>query len=370
MSFCVAFGLAGCAPSAATPSPSPDPTPTPPPVVRPSPTPTEVLDPNAPLRDLARPRYFGTTVSMPTLVASSPYMDTTATQFDSVTPANAMTWAAVEPRQGEFDWAYADSAVEWASSRDIAIRGPALVSDRGLPDWLTTGPFDAATLGSLLRDHVTTMVQRYAGQVGAWDVVADAFSANGSLRRTIWEEALGPGYVAEALQWAHAADPTAKLYIDDRDAEALNTKSDAIYAFVGDLLRRGVPIDGVGMEAHLEATAQLFPKGAESNIERFGNLGIDVAITALDVRIHNPPLENELDRQSSYFASMVNACFSQARCVGVTLDTWTDRFSSVPTDYPGEGLADPWDAGFNPKPMLTAIGQAILRSRWTTRATP
>src|SRR5258707_2196655 len=51
-----------------------------------------------------------------------------------------------------------------------------------------------------------------------------------SLRSTIWEQALGPNYFADALRWTHEADPHAKLFLNDYNIEGAGPKSDAMYA--------------------------------------------------------------------------------------------------------------------------------------------
>jgi endo-1,4-beta-xylanase len=366
MTLCIGavIGLAGCASPVVTPSPSPTPTPTPRPTARLTPAPTPASDPAAPFRDLAGKRTFGTAIRMPALIDNPTYALTAETEFSSITPEAAMTWAAVEPTRGEFDWSYPDAIVTWANTRGIAVRGFPLVWDQGLPGWLTSGEFDAVTLTAMLHDHITAVVGHYAGRVASWDVVADAFNADGSLRRTLWEQAMGPDYIAQVLQWTHLADPQARLYLGDSDFEGLNTKSDTIYDLVKSLHERAVPIDGVGMEAHLDATARSsFPTAVAANIQRFAALGVDVAVTALDVRVHTPPLEGELDRQTAYYTSMVTACFSTPGCVGVTVWGFSDRYSWVPANFPGEGAADLWDSNFKPKPALLAVKQAIIASR-------
>jgi hypothetical protein len=50
------------------------------------------------------------------------------------------------------------------------------------------------------------------GQVYAWDVVDEAFNEDGSMRGSLWQNKLGTGHIANALRWAHAADPSASLF--------------------------------------------------------------------------------------------------------------------------------------------------------------
>ena len=57
------------------------------------------------------------------------------------------------------------------------------------------------------------------GRVAAWDAIDEPIAdTGGKLRRSRWMNALGPGYIAHALRWAHEADPDAKLYVNDGGA--------------------------------------------------------------------------------------------------------------------------------------------------------
>jgi endo-1,4-beta-xylanase len=353
--------LAACSESTPTPPPSPtaSPSASPAPPASATATPRVTLGPGATLRDLAGNRYFGTAVLASPLAQSLKYTGIVSDQFSSITPETAMTWAAVEPARGDLQWDALDTIVDFAQFHFQKLIGRTLVSDKQLPAWLTLGTFDQATLKQILHDHITAEVGRYAGRVYAWDVVEDAFNDNGSMRNTIWKKILGPDYIAEALQWAYAADPKAKLYITDDDALGLNDKGDALYVLVKSLLDQGIPIDGVGFQAHLDATTGAFPQAIAANLQRFTNLGLEVAITELDVRVHVPPLQAELDRQTSYYTQVIGACLATPGCVGVTVWEFSDRYSWVPAAFPGEGAADLYDSNLNPKPVLTAVRQTL-----------
>ena len=66
-----------------------------------------------------------------------------------------------------------------------------------------------------LQSHITTVVGRYRGRIGGWDVVNEALDEDGTLRRTPWLDAIGEDYIAKAFEFAHAADPDAELYYND-----------------------------------------------------------------------------------------------------------------------------------------------------------
>ena len=67
----------------------------------------------------------------------------------------------------------------------------------------------------------------------------------------------------------------------------MNAKSDAIYAMAKDFRSRGVPLDGVGFQMHinLSFTDPKTLSSFASNLKRFGDLGMEIHITELDVAL-------------------------------------------------------------------------------------
>ncbi|MET7473080.1 endo-1,4-beta-xylanase [Streptomyces sp. NPDC005648] len=312
---------------------------------------------DTPLRDLAaaKGKVIGTAVTGSKLTGT--YGDVAGAQFNSLTPGNAMKWGTVEPTQGSFNWAEADQIVAFAQAHNQQVRGHTLVWHNQNPGWLTNGSWTPAQLGTLLQNHITTEVTRYKGKIAAWDVVNEAFNEDGTYRPTLWYDSLGADYIANALTWAHAADPAAKLYINDYNVEGVNAKSTALYNLVKDLKSRGVPLDGVGLQAHL-VLGQV-PSTLQQNIQRFADLGVDVAITELDVRMALPSDSTKLAQQAADYKSVVAACVAVTRCAGVTVWGFTDSDSWVPSTFPGYGAATPYDENYAPKPAYSATAQAL-----------
>ncbi|MER5523973.1 endo-1,4-beta-xylanase [Streptomyces sp. NPDC002677] len=312
---------------------------------------------DTPLRDLAaaKGKVIGTAVTGSKLTGT--YGDVAGAQFSSLTPGNAMKWGSVEPTQGSFNWTEADQIVAFAQAHNQQVRGHTLVWHSQNPGWLTNGTWTSAQLSSLLQNHISTEVGRYKGRIAAWDVVNEPFNEDGTYRTTLWYNGLGADYIANALTWAHAADPAAKLYINDYNVEGVNAKSTALYNLVKSLKAAGVPIDGVGLQAHL-VLGQV-PATLQQNIQRFADLGVDVAITELDIRMALPSDSTELAQQKADFKSVVAACVAVSRCVNVTVWGFTDSDSWVDSTFPGYGAATPYDANYVPKPAYYGIAEAL-----------
>ncbi|MFD4555544.1 endo-1,4-beta-xylanase [Streptomyces sp. NPDC058469] len=312
---------------------------------------------DTPLRDLAaaKGKVIGTAVTGSKLTGT--YGDIAGAQFSSLTPGNAMKWGTVEPTQGSFNWSEADQIVAFAQAHNQQVRGHTLVWHSQNPSWLTNGTWTSAQLSSLLQNHISTEVGRYKGEITAWDVVNEPFNEDGTYRSTLWYNGLGANYMAQALTWAHAADPAAKLYINDYNVEGVNAKSTALYNLVKSLKAAGVPIDGVGLQAHL-ILGQV-PATLQQNIQRFADLGVDVAITELDVRMALPADSTKLAQQKADFKSVMAACVAVTRCVNVTVWGFTDSDSWVPSTFPGYGVATPYDENYAPKPAYYGISEAL-----------
>ena len=153
---------------------------------------------------------------------------------------------------------------------------------------------------------------------------------------------LGTNFVSIALQAARAADPAAKLYINDYNIEAQGAKATAMLNLVKSLQAANVPIDGVGFQCHF-IVGQV-PTTFQANLQAFTALGIEVAITELDIRMTLPTTTALLAQQQKDYQSVIAACQNVKGCVGVTVWDWTDKYSWVPNTFSGQGEACPWDA--------------------------
>jgi endo-1,4-beta-xylanase len=311
-------------------------------------------------------RYFGTALtqanlSNPTLLAVSD------SQFNMVTPGNEMKWDTTEPSNGVFNFGPGDQIVAHAKSTGARVRGHNLVWDSQLPSWVSSLPL--TSVQAAMETHIKTEVTHYAGQLYAWDVVNEPFNDDGSLKADVFERAFGgSGYIADALRTAHAADPTAKLYLNDFNIEGENAKSNAMFSLVQSLIAQGVPINGVGLESHF-ILGQV-PSTMQANMARFAALGLDVAVTELDDRITLPASSANLTQQATDFANVVKDCLAVARCVGVTQWGIGDADSWIPGTFAGQGAATMFDNSYQPKPSYNSVVTALGGSGTTTPPPP
>ncbi|UED86584.1 endo-1,4-beta-xylanase [Streptomyces profundus] len=277
-----------------------------------------------------------------------------STEFSSVTAENVMKWESIQPNRGQFNFDGPDRLVDFAAANDQQVWGHTLVWHSQLPSWVQNGNFSAAELDQVVQEHINGVAGRYAGDIAYWDVVNEVFNEDGSFRPSVFYNTLGVDFIADAFRYADAADPSAKLCINDYNTEHGNAKSDAMYALVSDLLQQGVPIDCVGFQSHLILDNN-YPDNIQSNLQRFSDLGLELVITELDIRMNTPSDSDKLARQADQYEAVVGACVAVSGCTGVTIWGFSDADSWVPGTFPGEGAALPWDDNYQPKPAYDGI---------------
>ena len=282
------------------------------------------------------------------------YQDVARTEFNFMTPENAMKWDATEPSQGNFTFSQADQHVAFAKANNMVIHGHTLVWHSQLPGWVG-GISGSANLTNVMYNHIDTVMNHWQdGEIAVWDVVNEAFNEDGSRRSSPFQNTIGNSYIELAFQRARAADPQAKLIYNDYNVETVNSKSTAMYNMVTDFKNRGIPIDGVGLQMHLTGTFTDYNSLA-ANMARFAALGVDIYITEMDVRFQTPLDATELQTQATIYSNVLDKCMLQPRCKGFQVWGIPDKYSWVPEVFGGEGGALIFDDNYGAKPAYYSI---------------
>jgi endo-1,4-beta-xylanase len=212
-------------------------------------------------------------------------LDLVARQFTSVTAENCMKWGPIHPEPNRYDFAAADTLVDFAEKHGQKVIGHTLVWHEQTPEWVFQDepgkPASREMVEGRLRDHIQTVVGRYKGRIHGWDVVNEAIADDGSMRDTPWRRALGDGYLALAFQLAEEADPDAELYYNDYSMER-PAKRVATARLVRDLRRAGCKITGVGLQSHWKID---YPSAEEidATIADYAKMRVAVMVTELDI---------------------------------------------------------------------------------------
>jgi len=312
---------------------------------------------------------IGTAVR-PSLFSEAAYSQTLAREFNMVAAEDAMKWWTVRQKAEGFDFHDGDEVVRFAQAHGMKIRGHCLVWDHDNPEWLAARKLAPPELSRLLQDHIATELKHYHGQVFAWDVVNEALDEKGHFKDSIWYNRPGIGfadqgskYVEQAFRWAREADPAALLFYNENGAEGAGVKSDAVYNMVKDFKQRGVPIDGVGLQMHIDRL-DFDAAVVSANIARLTALGLQVHITELDVSLpvdgNGIAQANDLAAQAEIYRAVVQACMQNPGCTAIQTWGFTDKWSWIGSHSKHtHGAALPFDRQYRPKAAYDEILKAL-----------
>lgn len=218
--------------------------------------------------------------------------------FNTITPENLMKWERIHPEPDNYNFEAADAYVEFGEKHNMFIVGHNLVWHSQVPDWIYQdadgNQLERDALLQRMKNHISTVVGRYKGRVDAWDVVNEAASDDEGLRQSEWLKIVGKEFIDKAFEYAHEVDPNAELYYNDYNLWQPDKRA-AVVKMVKRLHENNVPIDGIGMQAHLGLHHPSIEQ-IEESIEAYANLGVKVMITELDVSV----LPDREDASSNY----------------------------------------------------------------------
>lgn len=332
----------------------------------------ELLDP--PLKDLAKKHNVRLgNHAIRNYLNNEDYVRILTEEFDYVLADNTPNWyftdGGLRPSEREYNFKQMDEIMDFAARHNMPVEAHhyAWGEEKWLPEWLKNGNYSREQTLKLLHDHIKTVGGRYSGKIAQWTVVNEAFTRSQHVfgLRDWWADHTGGNfdYIDQAFRWAREADPHSQLILNDFNNEDINQTSDMMYDYTKGALARGVPIDGIGMQMHIDGTHP--PKMDEviANMKRFGDLGIDVYVTEFDMNMNDVPADGgDKDQiQAKTYYEMMRACIESKVCkqfayLGITdQETWYNHL----------GLPDPrplmFDKQFKPKPAYYSTRDALLQ---------
>jgi endo-1,4-beta-xylanase len=325
-----------------------------------------------PLKGAARGKpAFGLTANAARIPKERKLFARMAAEMDLFTPESNFQWSAMEPKPGQWNWQPTDAGLAWATANDIRVVGHALLYHWFIPDWLKTSR-DAKTLTEALHRRIDMTLGRYQGRIARWDVVNEPLNARdgmpGDLRRTAYSQTLGETYLDLAFKAARAADPKAVLCLNEAEIE-YDDQADrraSLLALLRRLKDRGVPIDVLGLQSHLDAGKKLDLKGLREFLAGVRSLGLKIAVTELDIIDRSLPGDPSVRDKAvaEHARQYLEAVRAESNLVSVTCwgmndrNTWLDMWHARDDGRPLRPL--PFDFDLRRKELWNVIRQVVL----------
>ncbi len=293
------------------------------------------------------------------------YRETLAREFNCIVAENCMKFMYLQPECGSFHFSDGDRLAAFARENKMTLRGHTLAWHNQLPEWLKNSSCSKTEALEILRSHIFNVVGHFRGAVACWDVVNEALSDEGGWReKSPWFQMTGKDYLECAFRWAHEADPSARLIYNDYGMEQPNAKSDACFALMKELLKRGVPVHGVGFQYHLGVENHLDFESCVANLRRFAELGLEIQFTEMDMGIKKPITDQLRQEQAAEYANRVRIALA-SKATSLIFWGFTDRHTWIPSFTKGE-YDEPllFDTEYRPKPAFNAIWKELQPAGW------
>jgi endo-1,4-beta-xylanase len=281
--------------------------------------------------------------------------------FNSVTPENIFKPTFLHPAPTQYDWTQANQLVAFCHANHQRLHGHTLIWHQQLPSWMNTFSGSPAQWEALFRDHIQTICRHFRGQVSSWDVVNEAFEADGTLRRTLWSQHVGGSYLEKAFRYAHEADPNARLFYNDYDLESNPVKRRAVLAWLQTMRQRGVPVHGLGLQMHISIAHPDNTQVADA-LHEVQQTGLQIHLSEIDVALN--PLGGALtltpallQRQADKLAFLVRTYQELPRSQQFGLTFWglSDRTTWQRSYYQRDDYPLLFDDNYLPKPAFCLL---------------
>lgn len=319
-------------------------------------------------------RMFGCAISSRHL-GERDFIGLVLRECGGIVPEGEGKWASLRPGPDNFNFAPLDRLVSFTRERGMAIRGHTLLWQDALPNWLKRALSETpGQAESILLRHIDTVVRRYDGVIDSWDVVNEVLGPDG-LQPGPWVDALGIEAIAIAFGAARTASPSARLILNETAIEsglrAHAERRHALLALLNRLKSRGVPVDGVGIQAHLRCSEPIDQAALRGFLSEVAGMGLDILVTELDVNdaevFGDPKRRDQVvaDHAQRFLDVILDeTAVKSIHCWGLS-----DRHSWLhhhPAGWRADGARTrplPFDADLAVKPLASALAQAFAGAR-------
>ncbi len=266
-------------------------------------------------------------------------------------------WSWMEPVQGQPNYTPVDNMVTWANSKNIAMKGHAVLygDTTMIPAWAGT-PSQTTQM-----NRISNIFGRYGNSIKTWDLVNEPVSI--------------PGVMAVNAAYSHARSlqPEGKMLVNEYGQ--FYTGFDIFYGnhyqtlrdYMTTQLAAGMPVDVVGLQAHEPLDTAWSMETVWSTLNQYGALGTDIHITEFSPCSNGNPVLGSPYRgtwteatQAQFAEDFYRVCFAHADVKAIS---WWD-VSDTGSWLAGGGLLR---SNMTAKPAYDRL-KNLITNEWRTNA--
>ncbi len=298
--------------------------------------------------------------------------------FNSLTCTNHMKYLLVHPQENVYDFSGADAVIAFAKENGMRMRAHAPVWHNQTPDWIFLQgdrPAPRELIYERLEEHIKTVAEHIGDAVYCWDVVNEATTdtidprhlaryGNETYRQTKYLTACGVEYLEKAYFFMRKYSPHAQLFYNDYN-ECDPLKRERIYTLMKNLLDRGAPLHGFGMQTHYSIFSPQVDE-VKRSIDSYAGLRLRIHITEMDLSFYKgrdsepptAPTPELIEKQAKMFEDL----FALYRSYSDVIDSVTfwgvadDRSWISRPERPNWPLL--FDVNHQPKPVVSKLIEA------------
>lgn len=297
--------------------------------------------------------------------------------FNMITPP--LKWVHLRPTADRYDFIAADHEIAYSNSNGLAVHGHNLCWNDSNPAWFGS-VLNPQNAREYLASYIRTVVGRYRGKVDSWDVVNEPIwrwsKRPDRLRTGTWLDLIGPEYIDLAFHETQAADPACLRTLNLNGCEEQSSNGAQVRAaslnLVKTLLKRGVPIQAVALESHIDGPWR--PKDHEflDFLKTLRDTGLQVYISEFDVNdtaISGSPSQVEAavaQTYSSYLTDVLSVTAIHRLIFWSASDSF-DWYGALAVTRPRWRRADGrahhlglTDVNFVPNPAYDSVCETLL----------
>lgn len=228
-------------------------------------------------------------------------------------PENQFKWPEYEPKKGKLNRDALKEYTDFAKDNGWLLRGHALVwAIQGYNyDKHFSNKGSCAEIAANIKNRITRDVSEYKGKFAEYDVWNEPMHEQFLFNKCGWS------LMDSAFVWAHRADSTATLYINEYNVVAAG-ETDRFIEIVKGMLDRKIPVSGIGVQCHYQARP-VSPAMIKFRLDKLAALGLPIKVTEFDIGTVDRGLGVTEEKQAEEFTKFITAAFSHPAVKGIML---------------------------------------------------